>query len=111
MGQSRHIHGESTRAGEDLKRCGILPQYYEVYGVPSARMYVNPPQRRLDAGKFHVQTFFIECCGAAGREGASTTMRHVRNAHYGRAADQASEDGALLGMWRLRVGVWIWNSA
>ena len=75
--------------------CGVLTQDFEVNGVLSARMSSNFLQRRSDARKFHVQICLPEGCGAAGGEGDAAPLRHVRNAHAGRADAKASEDGTL----------------
>ena len=37
--------------------CGVLTHNSEVGGLPNSRMSVNFPQRRSDAGTFHVQFF------------------------------------------------------
>ena len=58
-------------------------------------MCVNLPQRRSDAGTFHVQTFSIGGFGSTGGEGGAALIRHVCNAHAGGPAYQASEDGAF----------------
>ena len=58
-------------------------------------MCVILPQRRSDAGTFHVQTFLLKGCGATGGEVAAAPLRHVWNSNGGRAAYEALEDGKL----------------
>ena len=63
--------------------------------VSFPRMPGNYPQRRLDAGIFHVHKFSLKGSGAAGGERAVDPLQHVRNAHDGRADDQESDVGEL----------------
>ena len=75
--------------------CGVLYHDSEGGGVPSSRISINCPQRRLYPGKFHVQTFSLRGRGAAGGEGAAAPLKHGNNSHAGGASSPASEDGAL----------------
>ena len=54
------------------------------------------PQRRETAGTFHVSATMVTGGSVAGVEGAAAPLRHVRNAHTGRAADQTPTDKLLL---------------
>ena len=67
--------------------CCVLPQDYEVGGVPSVKVSYNGSQRRKDEGTFHVHTFTLEGCSAAGREWTSAPMQHVQNSHVGGSSD------------------------
>ena len=66
--------GSRCGRGRTYHICGVLPQDYEVGGVTSTGMPRNSPQLRSDVGKFHVQTFSLGSCGAAGGEGGAALI-------------------------------------
>ena len=64
--------------------------------MPSAGISGNFPQRSLDEGDFHVQTFSLKIHGAAEWEGSAAPLHHLRNTHAVRATDKSPEDGVLI---------------
>ena len=46
--------------GSNYHICGVIPQDYEVSGVPSAGMYGNCPHFSLDTGNFMYSHFILK---------------------------------------------------
>ena len=81
--------GIRRRHGRTYHICGVLPQYFEVGGVPSTGMCGKGPQHRSDEGKFYEQAFLLEGRSAAVGEEYASSFQHVGSVHSCGATYQA----------------------